>query len=86
MIAKHGSDFTDLNYSIKKVEGDYASGSVSGSGGGGMWFAAKVNGNWVIVTDGNGVTLCSDITPYPAFPKDMIPECWDASANKNVIR
>lgn len=86
LIAKHGSDFSNLNYSIKKVEGNYASGSVNGSGGGGMWFAAKVNGNWMIVSDGNGVTLCSDLTSYPTFPKDMIPECWDASTNKNVIR
>lgn len=86
LIAKHGSDFSDLNYSIKKVEGNYASGMVNGSGGGGMWFAAKVNGTWMIVSDGNGVTMCSDLAPYPAFPKGMIPECWDTSTNKNVIR
>jgi len=86
LIAKHGSDFSSLNYSLSKVEGDYASGSVSGGGGGGMWFAAKVNGSWVIVSDGNGTTLCSDLTPYPSFPKDMIPECWDSSTNKNVVR
>jgi hypothetical protein len=86
LIAKHGSDFSGLNYSISKVEGDYASGMVGGTGGGGMWFAAKVKGSWVIVSDGNGVILCSDLIPYPSFPKDMIPECWDASTNKNVTR
>ncbi len=86
LIAKHGPDFSDLNYSISKVEGDYASGSVSGEGGGGMWFAAKVNGSWLIVADGNGVIMCSDLAPYPNFPKDMIPECWDASTGNNVIR
>ncbi len=86
LIAKHGSDFSSSNYSISKVEGDYASGSVSGGGGGGMWFAAKVNGNWLIVADGNGVILCSELAPYPNFPKSMIPECWDDSTQKNVIR
>ena len=86
LVAKHGSDFSTLNYSIKKVEGNYASGMVNGSGGGGMWFAAKVNGIWTIVSDGNGVTMCSDLVPYPNFPNDMIPECWDASTGKNVIR
>jgi len=86
LIAKHGSSFSSLNYSINKVEGNYASGSVGGQGGGGMWFAAKVNGNWVIVSDGNGTTSCSDLSPYPDFPKDIIPECWDFSTNKLVTR
>ncbi len=86
LIAKNGADFSDLSYSIKKVEGDYASGMVNGSGGGGMWFAAKVNGKWTIVSDGNGVIECSDLAPYPTFPKDMIPECWDTGTNKIVKR
>ena len=86
LVAKKGSDFLSLSYSIKKVEGNYASGMVNGSGGGGMWFSAKVNGTWVIVSDGNGVTLCSDLTPYPDFPKDMIPECWNTATNKIVTR
>lgn len=85
LIAKNGADFSDLNYSIKKVEGDYASGMVNGSGGG-MWFAAKVNGKWTIVADGNGVILCSNLAPYPTFPKDMIPECWNEVTQKTVIR
>lgn len=86
LISKHGSDFSNLDYSINKVEGDYASGTVNGTGGGGMWFAAKVNSAWVIVSDGNGVTLCSDLTAYPSFPKDMVPECWDSLTNKLVTR
>jgi hypothetical protein len=86
LIAKHGSSFSDLNYSINKVEGNYASGGVNGTGGGGMWFAAKVNGSWVIVSDGNGTIDCSSLTPYPNFPNDMIPECWDSSINKSITR
>lgn len=86
LVAKHGSDFSSLTYSISKVEGNYASGSVGGTGGGGMWFAAKVGNDWKIVSDGNGSTDCADLKPYPSFPTDMIPECWDSSANKLVTR
>lgn len=86
LIAKHGSNFSDMNYMINKVEGNYASGSVSGDGGGGMWFAAKVGEEWKIVSDGNGVTLCSSLLAYPDFPKDMIPECWDEVAKKTINR
>ena len=86
LIAKHGSDFSGLNYSINKVEDNYASGAVNGTGGGGMWFAAKVGENWVIVSDGNGTIDCSSLTPYPNFPTDIIPECWNSSTNKLITR
>lgn len=86
LVAKRGADFSELSYTLKKVEGNYASGAVNGTGGGGMWFAANVNGAWQIVSDGNGVTLCSDLTPYPNFSKDMIPECWDSATNKLITR
>jgi hypothetical protein len=51
-----------------------------------MWFAAKVNGIWKLVWDGNGQINCSDIAAYPAFPTDMIPECWDTTTNKVITR
>jgi len=86
MIKKHGEDFSDLNYSLTKIEGNYASGSVNGSGGGGMWFAAKTITGWEIVSDGNGVILCSSLVSYPSFPKDIIPECWDTSSDKLIKR
>jgi len=71
---------------VSKVEGNYAKGMVGGTGGGGLWFAAKVNGVWKLVWAGNGVIFCSDLTAYPAFPKDLIPDCWDTSTNKDVTR
>lgn len=86
LIAKHGSDFSGLNYTVSKIEGNYASGTVNGEGGGGMWFATKESGSWVVVSDGNGVILCSDLAPYPNFPKSMIHECWDSSSDKLVTR
>lgn len=86
LIAEHGADAGNMTITISKVEGNYAKGMASEQGGGGIWFAAKVNGTWKLVWDGNGQINCSDITPYPAFPKDLIPECWDNASNKLVIR
>jgi hypothetical protein len=86
LIAKHGPDAGLLNITASKIEGIYAQGGASAEGGGAMWFAAKVNGVWKLVWDGNGQINCSDIAPYPEFPTDMIPECWNTTTNKIVKR
>lgn len=86
LVAKHGSTANELNISVSKIEGGFASGGASGEGGGGMWFAAKVNGNWQLVWDGNGVILCKDLAAYPNFPVSMIPECYNEQTNKSVKR
>lgn len=85
LVEKNGPSFLQMDYKISKLEGDYASGMVNGDGGGGMWFAARVNNKWKVVADGNGVTLCSQLEPYPDFPKSMIPECWD-DINAKLIK
>jgi hypothetical protein len=77
LVVEHGSQANSLNITVSKIKGDYASGAASEQGGGGMWFAAKVNGIWKLVWDGNGVILCSSLTSYPNYPADMIPECWN---------
>lgn len=71
---------------ISTNDGTYASGSLVGDGGGGYWFAKKINGEWVIVADGNGVITCAQMAPYPDFPKTLIPECYDEATGKNVVR
>jgi hypothetical protein len=86
LVAEHGSQASSLNITVSKIEGDYASGAASEQGGGGMWFAAKVNGTWKLAWDGNGVILCSSLTPYPNFPTDMIPQCWDDKTMNPVKR
>jgi hypothetical protein len=83
--AKHPGS-SGLTFALKKIEGLYAQGSASETGGGGMWFASKTSGAWKLVWDGNGVILCSDLVAYPDFPKTMIPECWNDQTNKNVVR
>lgn len=86
LVAKLGSDANSLDITVSQINGNYAKGGASAEGGGGMWFAAKVNGIWKLVWDGNGVILCSDLTSYPDFPSSMIPECWNEATQKTVQR
>lgn len=44
-------------------------------GDGGIFLAAKVEGKWVIVVDGNGAYTCVEVEPYN-FPADMITDCY----------
>lgn len=87
LIAEHGSDASTLIITVSKIEGDYASGDASAQGGGGMWFAAKTtDGTWKLVWDGNGNIQCSSLVPYPNFPTDMLPQCWDDKTQAVVKR
>lgn len=78
-----------LEITVKTNDGKYASGGVTekgAMGGGGMFFATKVQGVWKIVADGNGIAQCSELAPYPDFPTSLIPQCWDVATNKLVTR
>ena len=86
IVKEHGADANGLTYTVSKIDGNYAQGAASAQAGGGMWFAAKVNGTWQLVWDGNGEILCSDVAPYPDFPKTMIPECYNDKTNTMVTR
>ena len=86
IVAKRGSSANELTIKVSKNDGQYAQGGASSTGGGGMWFAAKVGNNWKLVWDGNGVILCSDLKDYPNFPTSMISECYDSTTNKSVKR
>ena len=82
LVAEHGSNAESLNITISKIVGGYAQGSATERGGGGMWLAAKVNGNWILVWDGNGTISCTSLVPYPSFPASLAPECWDEVTGK----
>ena len=79
-------DDGSMTFTVSTNDGKYASGGVSAQGGGGYFFAAKVNGQWEIVADGNGVILCSSLVKYPDYPKTLISECYDEATQKNVKR
>jgi hypothetical protein len=83
---KHKSDENSLTITVSKIEGNYAQGSVSEEGGGGMWFAEKNEGAWMLIWDGNGIIECSLFTLHPNFPTNMIPECYDTVKQNTVKR
>lgn len=80
------TDDGSLTFTVSTNDGKYASGGVSAQGGGGYFFAEKVNGQWEIVADGNGTILCSSLVKYSDFPKTLIPECYDSATQKSVKR
>ncbi|MBU0646396.1 protease inhibitor I42 family protein [Patescibacteria group bacterium] len=51
----------------------------SGQGTGGIFLAAKVDGEWVLVFDGNGAISCELVEGY-GFPSEMIKDCSDNRA------
>lgn len=77
LVAEHGSGAQSLTIIVSKIIGAYAQGGASESGGGAMWLAAKVNGQWKLVWDGNGTISCTSLAPYPEYPVSLAPECWN---------
>ena len=81
VYTKFSSDATKLNVTVSKIDGNYATGGIVDVGsevGGGYFIAAKWQGNWVIVHDGQAQPTCSQIAPYN-FPVSMVAECLDAT-------
>lgn len=86
LVAEHGPQASSMTVTVGQIIGDYATGMANDTGGGGIWFGAKVNGVWKLVWDGNGIILCSDLVNYPKFPSDLIPSCWDPVSQKSITR
>ncbi|MCX6732668.1 MAG: hypothetical protein NTV98_03965 [Candidatus Roizmanbacteria bacterium] len=77
----------EINVSVNKNDGIYASGSVSeNQGGGGYFYAKKVGSEWKIVADGNGMIMCEALKDYPDYPKTMIPSCYNSTTGETVTR
>ena len=84
---KYEKRVEDINVTISKREGNYLTGGVKFSGemAGGYVLAAKVNGVWKIVFDGNGTWTCSAVDVVD-FPSTLAPECWDEDTMTSVDR
>jgi len=83
LSVKLGIPVSNLDVYIGKNTGEYAKGNVkekTSEVGGGYYLAAKVEGKWVIVYDGQSHPECSVLSTYN-FPKDMAPECLNSSGN-----
>lgn len=84
---KYSKPLNEITLTIDKNTGTYANGGVKFAGeiGGAWWLAYHDSSGWIIVADGNGSVLCSDIEPYD-FPVDMVPECWDEATSTLITR
>ena len=52
----------------------------------GTFLVAKdVDGEWLLVFEGNEKILCSVVEPYH-FPVEMLPECFDETTNEMINR
>jgi len=87
MAGYRGKTTAETDISISQSTEEYAMGTVKFEGemGGGWFLAALVDGEWVIVADGNGTVICQDIEGYD-FPVDMVPDCWDEVTQELVER
>lgn len=83
-IALHlEQDEEDLDIIVTDLREGFAKGNVKEKdalAGGGYFIAAKVDGEWIIVYDGQANPTCDEISPY-SFPSDMVPECLDNLGN-----
>ena len=80
-LAEHlGVDASTLTMVVEQETGTHARGNVDN----GYFLAAKVNGNWVIVADGQGAIECNVVTQYD-FPSSMVPECTDSVSDESAI-
>ena len=74
--AKYNRVAANIVINITAEDSTHAMGSVKMAVGepGGMFWAAKTNGTWTIVADGNGSVSCSLLNQY-AFPANMTTYC-----------
>lgn len=86
LYKKNNWDEGSVTVVVSANDGKYAKGTANAQGGGGLFFAEKVNGIWEIVYDGNGIILCSALEKYPDFPTTLIPQCYDQSTDKLIER
>lgn len=77
---KYGASAAGFAVSVSTIQGNYAKGMVSDATGGGLWFGAKVNGEWKLVADGNGLSPCADFDKY-AVPQAMYGNCLNADGS-----
>lgn len=75
---KYNKPLSEITVTISQQDENHARGSVlygqPGAGEGGNYLAAKVNGNWQLVYDGNGQISCTLVESYN-FPAAMISDC-----------
>ncbi len=86
LIAEHGQQASGMTITVSEIQGEYARGTAGETGDGGIWFAAKLNGTWTLVWDGNGIIDCDSVSPFPEFPTSMISQCLASGSGDLITR
>lgn len=75
-VTKYKADIKNVNVTIWQEAPLHVRGGIKigNAEEGGMFLAAKVNGVWTLVFDGNGALSCSAVSQYD-FPSEMISDC-----------
>jgi hypothetical protein len=77
---KYGNPVDEVSVEISSSTDTHMRGVVKigppGTISGGMFLAAKVNDEWMIVHDGQGVYTCAEVAPFN-FPEEMINDCYE---------
>jgi inhibitor of cysteine peptidase len=80
MAARYGRKLSQVSIVLDQETDDHVRGGVTFAPGGpensGFFLAAKQDGQWLIVYDGNGVISCEEIAKFN-FPAEMIDDCED---------
>ncbi|MBD3282489.1 MAG: hypothetical protein GF387_02670, partial [Candidatus Portnoybacteria bacterium] len=77
---KYNKKMSEISLSIEEEAENHVRGSIrfeSNSGAGGIFLAAKVNGEWRLVFDGNGAIPCEELERYN-FPEKMKEDCAES--------
>lgn len=84
---KYDKEVEDMTVTISELEGDYLVGGVKFEGevAGAHVLAAKVDGEWTLVFDGNGTIPCEGVDAVD-FPASLVAECWDEATMTSVVR
>jgi len=85
LAEKYNKKMAEVTINISQETENHVKGGVVFQPGGpensGMFLAAKENGSWKLVHDGQGAIPCSAIEPY-TFPVDTVIECYDEETGK----
>jgi hypothetical protein len=70
----------EVPFALTHLAEEHAAGSISN----GYFLAAKLDGQWVVVYDGQASPYCREVDLY-AFPSGMVPECL-SDDNQLIVR
>jgi hypothetical protein len=84
---KYNKPRENIILTIDKQTDKHAVGSVQFKNefGGGLWFAANVDGVWKLAYDGQQIMTC-DVAEQYNFPNTIVEQCYDLETNEAVVR